>query len=217
MSTVLTPQPATQPTAPPVGPPVGPFTYWADPSVYRLTVAQYQRMVEVGILTVNDKVELLEGLLVLKMPRNPPHDGTIQVINKRLGRRIPAGWDLRSQLAVELPDGQPEPDFAVARGDETSYMHRHPTAADVGLVIEVAHSSLTRDQLDKARNYARAGIPVYWIINLVDRRVEVYTQPSGPTAAPSYAALQSYHPGDAVPLVLDGNTVAVVPAADLLP
>ena len=192
-------------------------TYWADPSVYRFSVAQYQRMIEAGVLSHEDKVELLEGYVVYKMPRNPPHDGTIQVITKRLGRRIPAGWDLRVQLTIELTDNQPEPDFSVARGDETTYLTRHPVATDLGLVIEVTDSSILRDQRDKARIYARAGIAVYWIVNLVDRRVEVYTQPSGPTAAPSYGALQTYQPGDAVPLVLDGATVAAVPAADLLP
>ena len=85
------------------------------------------------------------------------------------------------------------------------------------MIVEVADSSLLRDQREKTRIYARAGIPVYWIINLVDRRVEVYTQPSGPTAVPAYGAFQTYQPGDTVPLVLDGATVASVPAADLLP
>ena len=103
------------------------------------------------------------------------------------------------------------------RGDETAYLARHPSAGDVGLVVEVADPSLLRDQRDKTRIYARAAIPVYWIINLVDRRVEVYTQPSGPTAVPAYGAFQTYQPGDAVPLVLDGATVGSVPAADLLP
>jgi Uma2 family endonuclease len=174
-------------------------------------------MVEVGILTAADKVELLEGYVVYKMPRNAPHDGTVQLLSSTVRRMIPSGWDLRCQLTVALPDSQPEPHFAVARGDARTYLTRHPTVADVGLVIEVADSSLLRDQREKTRIYARAGIAIYWIINLVDRRVEVYTQPSGPTPAPSYAALQSYLPGDAVPLVLDGNTVATVPVDDLLP
>jgi Uma2 family endonuclease len=212
--------PTLHPPVPPATPRAAsavPVTYWADPSVYRFSVAQYQRMIEAGVLSPEDKVELLEGYVVYKMPRNPPHDGTIQVITKRLGRRIPTGWDLRVQLTIELTDNQPEPDFSVARGDETTYLTHHPVATDLGLVIEVTDTSLLRDQRDKSRIYARAGIPVYWIINLVDRRVEVYTQPSGPTAAPSYGALQTYQPGDTVPLVLDGAPVASVPVADLLP
>lgn len=87
----------------------------------------------------------------------------------------------------------------------------------MGLLIEVADSSLLRDQRDKTRIYARAGTPVYWIVNLVDRRIEVYTNPTGPAAVPRYQAFATYQPGDAVPLVLDGSTAASVPAADLLP
>lgn len=194
-----------------------PVTYGLEASWPRFSVAKYQRMIEAGILTPEDKVELLENYVVLKMPRNPPLDGTLHVIGKRLPRWIPDGWELRSQLTVVLPDSQPEPDFAIVRGDELTYLARHPTSTDVGLLIEVADSSLLRDQRDKTRIYARAAIPVYWIVNLVDRRVEVYTQPSGPTAVPAYGAFQVYQPGDDVPLTLDGTPVASVPAADLLP
>jgi Uma2 family endonuclease len=202
----------TQPIASPT-----PVTYMADASISRFTVAQYQRMIETGILNDEDKVELLEGYVVRKMPRNPLHDGTIGVIDEYLRTVIPPGWRVRCQLTVVLSDSQPEPDFAVARGDVRTYLTRHPTVADVGLVVEVADSSLLRDQRDKTRIYARAGVACYWIINLVDRRVEVYTQPSGPTAAPAYGAFQTFQPGDTVPLVLDGNTVASVPVADFLP
>src|SRR5437867_8688945 len=93
-----------------------PVTYGRDASMAKFSVARYQRMIEAGILTPEDRVELLENYVVLKMPRNPPHDGTIQVIGKRLPRYLPPGWELRVQLTVELTDSQPEPDFAVARG-----------------------------------------------------------------------------------------------------
>lgn len=195
---------------------VQPATYGRDASFPRFSVARYQRMVENGDLTAEDKVELLENWVVLKMPRNAPHDGTIDLVKVALVG-LPAGWLLRSQQAIVLADSQPEPDFSVVRGGPRSYLTRQPTAADTGLVIEVADSSLLRDQRDKTRIYARAGIPVYWIINLVDRRVEVYAQPSGPTAVPAYGAFQTYQSGDGVPLVLDGATVGSVPAADLLP
>jgi Uma2 family endonuclease len=82
------------------------------------------------------------------------------------------------------------------------------------LIVEVADSSLLRDQRDKTRIYAR---PCYWIVNLVDLRIEVFTQPSGPATVPAYSAFQLYQPGDAVPLILDGATVTTVPADELLP
>ena len=96
MTTVVAPAPAP--------PAAGPVTYGTDPSAVRFSVARYQRMIEAGILTADDKVELLENYLVLKMARNPPHDGTVQFVNKRLSRRIPPGWDLRVQLIPNLVD-----------------------------------------------------------------------------------------------------------------
>src|SRR5579859_3313919 len=93
-----------------------PVTYGLDASIARFSVARYQRMIETGILTSEDKVELLENYVVLKMPRNPPHDGTVQLITEMLTPRIPQAWRLRARLAVVLPDSQPEPDFAIVRG-----------------------------------------------------------------------------------------------------
>lgn len=194
-----------------------PVTYGHDAAMARFSVARYQQMIEAGILTAEDKVELLENCVVLKMPRNPPHDGTIQLITETLGGAVPRGWRLRVQLTVVLADSQPEPDFAIVRGDARTYLGHHPGPADVGLLVEVANSSLLRDQRDKTRIYARGGIACYWIVNLVDRRVEVYTQPSGPTAVPAYGAFQVFRPGDAIPLVLDGAAAGSVAAADLLP
>jgi Uma2 family endonuclease len=194
-----------------------PVTYGLDASIARFSVARYQKMIEVGILTAEDKVELLENYVVLKMPRNPLHTSTVQRLLERLFPRRPAGWGIRVQSAITLADSQPEPDFAFVRGSSADYENHHPGPADIGLLIEVADSSLLRDQRDKTRIYARGGISSYWIANLVDRRVEVYTQPSGPTAVPAYGAFQTYQPGDAVPLVLDGTTAGTVPVADLLP
>jgi Uma2 family endonuclease len=186
-------------------------------AVARFSVAVYQRMIDAGILTPDDKVELLEGRVVQKVPHTPPHDGTIDLLKAALPGRVPAGWLLRIQQTLVLSDSQPEPDFAIVRGVPRTYLARHPSAADTGLVIEVADSSLLRDRADKTRIYARDGIACYWIVNLVDQQVEVYTQPSGATPMATYGALQTYHPGAAVPLVLDGNTVGTVLVADLLP
>lgn len=196
--------------------PVTPVTYGDAASLARFSVERYQRMIESGILTSDDKVELLENYVVLKMPRNPPHDSTIQRMLRPLLRPLPPDWDLRIQLAVALPDSQPEPDFAVVKGSAADYEARHPGPTEVGIVVEVANSSILRDQRDKTRIYARGGIPFYWIVNLVDRRIEVYSQPSGPADVPAYHSFQLYQPGDSVPLILDGNTVATIPVADLL-
>jgi Uma2 family endonuclease len=84
-------------------------------------------------------------------------------------------------------------------------------------LIEVAESTLLADRTDKFRIYARAGVPVYWIVNLVDRQIEVHEQPSGPTAAPSYDKTTTYRIGDIITLVLDGHAVATFAVSDLLP
>jgi Uma2 family endonuclease len=194
-----------------------PVTYGYDASIARFSVARYQAMIETGILTADDKVELLENYVVLKMPRNPRHDSNLQRMLRPILRALPAKWDVRIQCAITLADSQPEPDFAVVRGSAADYDNRHPGPSDIGKLIEVADASLLRDQRDKTRIYARAGIPIYWIVNLVDRRIEVYTKPSGPTPVPSYSSFQTYQPGDDIAVVLDGNTVATLPVADLLP
>jgi Putative restriction endonuclease len=193
-----------------------PVTYGQDASMRLYSVAEYQQLIATGALTADDRVELLENHVVLKMPRNPPHDGTLDLIMAALSGQIPRGSLLRVQQAIELSDSQPEPDFAIVSGNARSFVGRHPGPADVALLIEVADSSLLRDRLDKTRIYARASIPCYWIVNLVDRRVEVYDTPSGPVAMPSYGVVQHYHAGDVVPLTIGGAAITLA-VLDLLP
>jgi hypothetical protein len=183
----------------------------------RFTVDEYHRLTAMGVLGEDDALELLEGYLVLKMPRNPPHDGTIHRILKRLAPALPAGWGVRIQSAVTLADSEPEPDLALVREDPAGYTTRHPNAADVGLIVEVADFSLPGDRADKERIYARAGIGCYWIVNLPDRQVEVYTAASGPSAAPAYGQRQDYRSGDVVPLPLAGSLLPGLPVQDMLP
>lgn len=193
-----------------------PVTYGLDASMARFSLARYQRMIEVGILDRNDHVELLEGYVVLKMPRDPSHDGTIDLVNAGVRPLIPAGWIMRVQQSIAFDESQPEPDFAIVRGNPRSFLTRHPAPSDVGLIVEVANTSLMRDMRDKARIYASAGIPTYWVINVTDRVVEVFTQPSGPTISPTYSNQQTLNANDTIVFVLDGTLVASLPVADLL-
>ena len=124
------------------------------------------------------------------------------------------------QLSVEKShtvDSQPEPDIAVVAGDQRAFAVRHPGPDDIGLLVEVAESSLDTDRFEKARIYARAAIPVYWIINLVDRQVEVYSDPDQRSSPPAYRRRETYLPGQAIPLVLKGQAIAQIPVQDLLP
>ena len=196
-------------TLPPVVPPV---------PVRRFTVDEYHQMIQAGILGENDNVELLEGWIVPKMPRNPVRDALISWVHNRvLAPRLRGGWFCRGQSAIITPDSEPEPDLAVIRGSERDYLSRHPRPADTALAVEVADSSLARDRSIKARLYASAGVPLYWIINLVDDQIEVYTQPTGPGPAPDYRTRQDYKRTDLVPLVIDGIEMGPIPGGDLLP
>ncbi len=183
----------------------------------RFSVAEYEKLVGLGMITEDDNLELLEGYLVHKMGHNPPHDGTQQLVEDGVRAVLPAGWCLRGRSVIALADSQPEPDLAVCRGNKRSYLRRHPGVPDIAIVAEVADTTLDSDRADKCRIYARAGIPVYWIVNVVDSQVEVYTDPDPAATPPGYRTRTDYAPGQDVPLVLDGVAVGSIPAAELLP
>lgn len=183
---------------------------------YHISVEQYLQMVQTGILGKYDRCELIEGVLVAKMSRNPPHDNSLQKLDKRLDRTVPEGWQVREQKALVLDDSVPEPDIVVARGDDDTFAKRHPRPSDVGMLTEVSDSSLRADR-EMRHVFARNNIPIYWIVNLIDEVIEVYTQPSGPTVDPDYASRRDYVRGEMIPLVLDGQVICTLAVSELLP
>ncbi|MBL8800239.1 MAG: Uma2 family endonuclease [Planctomycetia bacterium] len=184
--------------------------------LYRFTVAKYLDLVAAGVLGPDDHVELLEGWLVQKMSRNPPHDGTLNLIIPLLLSLLPLDYVLRNQSALVLARSVPEPDLAMVRGPGTLYLKRHPRPADVGLLIEVADSSRLLDRREKGKLYAEARIPEFWLINLVETQVEVYTQPKG-GKSPAYKQRQDYQAGQEVPLILNGQEVGRLAVSSLCP
>ena len=210
--------PPLTPAAPSVSAPPPPARYYLQHSTFRkFTLDEYHKMIETGVLIDGEPYELLEGNLVKKMSHGAAHDSALQAIFKRLLRMLATGWDARGQSAVTLLDGsEPEPDVAIVRGDENTYRTRHPGASDIGLVIEVADSSLLIDRHDKGSIYARANLPVYWVVNVVDRVIEVYTQPAGEAEAATYTKRDDFAVGASVPVVLDGATVGAIAVADVM-
>ncbi len=194
-----------------------PATFTADACLKRFTTDQYDRMAETGVLGPDDRVELLDNYVVLKMAKNEPHEYGLDLVREALTPVKPAGWMLRCQQVVAMPFNRPEPDFALVRGTVHTYAGRHPTAADAGLVVEVADSSHDIDLIDKAAIYAGGGVAAYWVVSIPDRQVVVHSGPAGPIETAEYASVTRYAAGELVPLVLDGVTVAHIPAADLLP
>jgi Uma2 family endonuclease len=188
-----------------------------DVPIYRLSVKQYHAMAKAGILTEEDHIELLEGWLVQKMTKHPPHTLATRRTRRALERIVPAEWIVDTQAPITTTDSEPEPDIAIFRGNDSDYVDRNPGPTEVALVIEVADSSLRADQGAKKRLYARAGISVYWIVNLVERRVEVYTDPSGPAEEPDYRKRDDFEPADTIPVVLHEIEVGQLLVRELLP
>lgn len=201
VSTKVIPQPVTVPIFP------------MPDFVWKLSIGQYHDMIAAGILNEDDPVELLEGVLVTKMAKNPPHRIVTQLTHEILLRLTPIGWYVDSQEPITLKDSEPEPDVTIFRGDRRQHLHHHPGADETVLVIEVADSSLSRDRGLKKRIYARAGIPVYWIVNLAERKVEVYSEPSGT----NYLQQQDYSEAEEVPVVIEGKEVGRFVVSELLP
>lgn len=185
-----------------------------DFPVQRISVEHYHRMIKAAVFDENDRLELIRGWLVPKMTHNPLHDATIQRVMKQLQRLLPEAWDLRIQSAITLSDSEPEPDLAVVLGDELRYQNHHPSPTDVGLVIEVADSTLAFDRKVKAETYADAAIPEYWIVNVRDRWIEVLTQPSQETSPANYQDRAILRPGDKLSLRLAGQAVAELAVTD---
>jgi hypothetical protein len=185
------------------------------PNLYRFTAGQYEWMVKIGILTPDDRGELLEGWIVKKMTQHPPHATVLEYTRDALLPLLPAGWRLREQKPLRTPDSLPEPDLIIVRGPASRYERRHPQAEDVALVVEVADTTLEEDRERKGRIYARVRIPVYWIINLPEERMEVYTRPrAGKT--PAYRERRDYARGETLPLTIEGEQLGEVAVNALL-
>ena len=178
----------------------------------RYTTQAYFDLVAAGIMRPEDRVELLEGVIVAMSPQNPPHAAATSLVDRALREAIGRRAAIRVQLPLLAgPYSAPEPDVAVVPGGESDYYDAHPSTAL--LVVEVADSSLVQDRLTKAAVYATAGIPEYWLVNLRDDCVEVFRVPD--PAARRYAEKHLAHRGERLDLVAIAE--ASVAVADILP
>ena len=181
------------------------------------TRVEYERLIELGVFQPGEPVELIAGQLMVSEPQGSAHYTAVGLVEDALRAALGSGWLVRSQGPIALADdSEPEPDVAVIRGTRRQYSRRHP--ARPALVVEVAESSLALDRGQKASVYARGGIEDYWILNLVDRVLEVYRQPAADAASAfgwRYASMEILRPGASVaPLDVPSARVAI---ADLLP
>jgi hypothetical protein len=193
------------PAPPPGGPPQR-----------RFTVAEYHKLMEIGLIRADDRCELVRGLIVEKPRTNPPHATAVTRLTRRFLALAGDAMTVRVQLPITLSDSEPEPDVVLAAGTDDDYTDAHPGPRDVRLLIEVSDASLADDQGTKLALYAAAKLPAYWVVNIPGRRVEVYTQPRG-GKNPGYKQQTNYGPGDEVPVVVGGTELGRIPVDELLP
>jgi Uma2 family endonuclease len=182
----------------------------------RWTRVEYDRLVDLGVFE-GEPLELIGGQLIVAEPKGTYHSSAVSTAEYALRAALPSGWIVRTQLPVSLDDeSEPEPDLVVVPGRPADYRHGHPERP--ALAVEVADSSLHFDRHRKGSLYARAEIEDYWIVNLVDRLLEIYRDPS-PDPSAFYgrryrSVTRLSPPAFAVPLAFGSSRIAV---ADLLP
>jgi len=178
----------------------------------RFTLGEYQRMGEAGILSEDDRVELIEGEIVEMTPIGARHAGTVarigHVFSRRLGERVIV-W-AQNPIQLPLQDSEPQPDVTLLRPRPDFYTLSHPRAGDVFLLVEVMDTSVERDRRVKLPLYAMAEIPEVWLVDLNTDPVEVYRQP----AAGGYGDARVVERGE--PLTIEAFPDLVLTPADLL-
>jgi Uma2 family endonuclease len=182
----------------------------------RWTRAEYDRLVELGLFD-GEPLELIDGQLIVAEPQGSYHASVIGMVADVLHAALPGGFIVRVQMPIALDDAsEPEPDVSVVAGRHADYLAAHPQRP--ALVVEVADSSLRFDRREKESLYARGGVQDYWIVNLVDRLLEVYRNPMREVSAVygwRYQWVERFPPPALVSLLaLPSVRVAV---ADLLP
>ncbi|MEM7800975.1 MAG: Uma2 family endonuclease [Chloroflexota bacterium] len=175
-------------------------------SVQRLSINQYHAMVDAGIFSPADQVELLQGWVIKKMPKKPSHNAITGIIFDFILALLPVGWFVDMEGPISTSDSEPEPNIAVIKGKRIDYIERHPNGEEVGIVIEIADSSLLRDQTTKRLIYAAANIPTYWVVNLRDQQIELYSNPINGNN-PDYGSKQTFQFDQACPIHIDEKKI----------
>lgn len=172
-----------------------------------ISVEDYHRMADAGIFAPDERVELLDGELIAVPPMNSPHGGGITGINQLLTHRFYGRALVRVGLPVIVDDrSEPEPDFALVGLEENEWRDRHPIASDVLLLIEVSDTSRDFDLKKKAPVYARASIPEFWVVDVVDRRLILHRDP----VAGRYTLTKVLRPGQRIaPLAFPADELDV--------
>jgi Uma2 family endonuclease len=189
----------------------------AEVPARRWSRLEYEQLVDDGFFGPDDRIELIDGALLVKEPQSSAHVTAVALVHEALRIAFGLGWFVRVPGPVALDENsEPEPDVSVVPGTARDYRDAHPSRPV--LVVEVSQSRLRFDRTHKAAIYARAGVADYWIVNLVDRVLEVHREPSPSVGSPGgwgYRAIQRLDP-DAIASPLAAPAARIV-VADLLP
>lgn len=185
--------------------------------IWRMSVEQYHAIIDSGALTEDDAVELLQGWIVKKMPKKPKHTVVTRLLFDFLAHLLPPGWFVNMQEPITTMDSEPEPDLSVVLGSPRDYFVRHPRPEEIALVVEVADTTLAQDRTLKKRLYAAAAIPVYWLVNLPDNQIEVYSQPFVGILGADYGQRFTFGLNDDLPVTIAGVMAGTISVAELLP
>jgi len=183
---------------------------------YRFLVKQFERMIETGAIPEGDDVELIRGRLY-RMVKKEPHNFAVGRAAELLRRLLPAGFHVREEKSLRHDRRTLlEPDVVIARGGADEYRPEPPLTSEVPMIVEVCHHSRNADYRDKPRLYAEAGVPLYWIVDLHERKLTAFSEPRQ-TSPPSHARLAMFTEGESAPVVLDGREIGRIAVRDLLP
>ena len=185
---------------------------------HRYTIADFHRMIDSGIIKDDEGCELLFGQVVQKMTLNPIHNNCVELLNLLLIELLGRSASVRPQCTITLPQlsSEPEPDFAIVEAPGRNYGTDNPVPGQIHFLVEVANTSLREDRTIKLKLYAASMIPIYWIVNLVDDQLEVYTDPIV-GHDPTYRTRTDYDLNDDVPVIIAGQQVGTLPVKEMFP
>jgi Uma2 family endonuclease len=176
----------------------------------RMTVEEFERT----DFYDDNRVELIDGYIVRRDEMKPAHAVVTGRLRRRIDRVLPPGWSTREDKPIRIPPlYEPLPDIAIVRGDDENYLVDHPGPGDVAFLVEVSDATLSKDQGKKQVAYAQSGIPVYWIVDLVNRSIRVYTDPG----QVGYQTHLLFGPGQSIPVTIAGVEVGRIAVSDILP
>ncbi len=199
-----------------------PVTITGDPVYdhrHPITVEEYFQIINSGALGPEPKVELIEGVIVDKMTKTNPHIIATDLVQYLLIRLVPAGYyfSMGNPVIIRARNSVPEPDAVVARGNPRDIRDQGRLPESTALAVEVADTSYTLDRDRKSKLYASAGIPIFWLLDLNRRRLEVFSNPTGQDDQARYEKTETFEEKQEAPFVLDGQEIGQFAVSEILP